>query len=101
MEQYQKVAYITLRQDNGSLLLNVPLLVRVADLQQSGLSNNQDQLMHRISEIMCRHYEQRLTDYFQNYVTLNPTTANTSACVPQAPRTVLACIVLPRHPVTL
>ena len=60
---YQKVTYIALRQNDGSLLINVPLFVRIADLQANG-SNNQEELMHRISEIMCRHYEQRLTDYF-------------------------------------
>lgn len=65
MEQhYQKVAYIALRQNDGSLLINVPLFVRVADLQPNGMSNDQEQLMHQISEIMHRHYEQRLTDYF-------------------------------------
>ena len=72
MQQYQKVAYIALRQDDGSLLLNVPLFVRVADLQQSGMRNNQEQLMHRISEIMCRHYEHRLTDYFSKLRNTKP-----------------------------
>ncbi len=62
--QFQKIAYIALRQNNGSLLINVPLFVHVADLQATSISDNQEQLMHRISEIMCRHYEQRLTDHF-------------------------------------
>ena len=63
-QHYQKVAYIALRQNDGSLLINVPLFVRVTDLQLNGMSNDQEQLMHRISEIMCCHYEQRLTDHF-------------------------------------
>ena len=63
-QHYQKVAYIALRQNNGSLLINVPLFIRVADLRLNGMSDDQEQLMHRINEIMCRHYEQRLTDHF-------------------------------------
>ncbi len=62
--QFQKIAYIILRQNNGSLLINVPLFVRVTDLQANGISDNHEQLMHRISELMCRHYEQRLTEHF-------------------------------------
>lgn len=63
-QQFQKITYIALRRNDGSLLINVPLFVRVADLQANGISDSQEQLLHRISEIMCRHYEQRLTDHF-------------------------------------
>ena len=63
-EFFQKVAYIGLRNTDGSLMLNVPLYVKVSELNKSGMTDTQEKVMHRISEIMIRRYEKQLSEYF-------------------------------------
>lgn len=63
-ELFQKVAYIGLRNTDGSLMLNVPLYVKVSELNKSGMTDTQEKVMHRISEIMIERYEKQLSEYF-------------------------------------
>lgn len=63
-ELFQKVAYIGLRNADGSLMLNVPLYVKVNELNKNGMTDAQEKIMHRISEIMIQRYEKQLSDYF-------------------------------------
>ncbi|MDR1092738.1 MAG: hypothetical protein LBL66_01155, partial [Clostridiales bacterium] len=62
-EHYQKVAYIGLRNPDGSMTLNVPLYVRVAEVNRNGMTDMQEELMHRISEIMIERYERQISEY--------------------------------------
>ena len=50
-EMYQKVAYIGLRNADGSYLTNVPLYVKVTELNINGLTDMQEELIHKISGI--------------------------------------------------
>jgi hypothetical protein len=63
-EFFQKVAYIGLRNTDGSLMLNVPLYVKVSELNKSGMTDTQEKVMRRISEIMIQRYEKQLSEYF-------------------------------------
>jgi hypothetical protein len=63
-EFYQKVAYIGLRNDDGSYMLNVPLYVKVAELNKNGMTDMQEELIHRISSIMLKHYEREISGFF-------------------------------------
>ncbi len=65
-ELYQKVAYIGLRKNDGSMLLNVPLYVKVSELNKSGMTETQEKVMSRISEIMIKRYEKQLSEYFSS-----------------------------------
>ena len=60
---YQKVAYIGLRNPDGSYLLNVPLYVRVSEVNRNGMTDQQEELIHRISEIMMRRYEKQIREH--------------------------------------
>lgn len=62
-ENYQKVAYIGLRKDDGSYLLNVPLYVKVSELNKNGLTDMQEELIHRIADIMMQRYQQQISEY--------------------------------------
>ncbi len=64
-EFYQKVAYIGLRNPDGSLLINVPLYVKVSEVNKNGMTDGQEEILHRISEVMIRRYEKQLSEYFQ------------------------------------
>ena len=61
---FQKVAYIGLRQPDGTMMLNVPLYVKVSELQKSGMTETQEKVIDRITEIMIKRYEKQLSEYF-------------------------------------
>ena len=48
-ELFQKVAYIGLRNADGSFMLNVPLYVKISELNKNGMTDAQEKIMHRIS----------------------------------------------------
>lgn len=47
-------------------MINVPLYVKVSELNKSGMTETQEKVMHRISEIMIKRYEKQLSEYFSN-----------------------------------
>ena len=61
---FQKVAYIGLLQPDGTMMLNVPLYVKVSELNKSGMTETQEKVISRISEIMIKRYEKQLSEYF-------------------------------------
>lgn len=61
-ETFQKVAYIGLRNEDGSYLMNVPLYVKVSEVNKNGLTQMQEDLVHKISEIMMKRYEQQINE---------------------------------------
>lgn len=65
-ELYQAVAYIALRQKDGSLMINVPLYVKVSEVNKNGMTETQESVMHRVSEIMIKRNQKQLSDYFAN-----------------------------------
>lgn len=65
-EFYQKVAYIGLRNTDGSYLLNVPLYVKVSEINKNGLTDMQEELIHRISDVMMRRYEKQIGEHIAN-----------------------------------
>jgi hypothetical protein len=62
-EFYQKVAYIGLRDTDGSYMLNVPLYVKVSEVNKNGMTDGQEAVMHRISEVMMRRYERQISEF--------------------------------------
>ena len=65
-EMYQKVAYIGLRNPDGSYLKNIPLYVKVTELNANGLTDTQEELIHRISSIMLQKYQQQFGEFINN-----------------------------------
>ncbi len=65
-ELYQAVAYIALRQKDGSLMINIPLYVKVSEMNKSGMTEAQESVMHRISAIMIKRNQKQLSEYFAN-----------------------------------
>ena len=64
-EVYQKVAYIGLRNDDGTYLINVPLYVKLSEVNKSGISEQQEELIHKISDIMMKRYEKQVGGYIE------------------------------------
>lgn len=65
-EYYQKVAYIGLRNPDGSYMLNVPLYVKVNEVNKYGVTDTQEELIHRISEVMIKRYDRQISEYIAN-----------------------------------
>ena len=63
-DTFQKVAYIGLRQPDGTMMINIPLYVKVSELQKSGMTDTQEKVISRITEIMIKRYEKQLSEYF-------------------------------------
>ena len=63
-ETFVKVAYIGLKQPDGAMMINVPLYVKVSELNKSGMTETQEKVISRISEIMIKRYEKQLSEYF-------------------------------------
>ncbi len=63
-DNFLKVAYIGLQKQDGSLMLNVPLYVKVSELNKSGMTDTQEKVISRITEIMIKRYEKQLSEYF-------------------------------------
>jgi len=61
---FLKVAYIGLKQPNGAMMINVPLYVKVSELNKSGMTDTQEKVISRITEIMIKRYEKQLSEYF-------------------------------------
>ena len=51
---YQTAAYIALRQKDGPPMINVPLYVKVSEVNKNGMTEAQESVMHRVSEIMIK-----------------------------------------------
>lgn len=65
-ESYQKVAYLGLRNPDGSYQTSVPLYVKVSDVNKKGMTDKEEEIMHRISSIMMRHYERQIAEHIAN-----------------------------------
>ena len=65
-ELYQAVAYVALRNKDGSPMINVPLYVKVSEINKSGMAEAQESVMHRISAIMIKRNDKQLFYYFAN-----------------------------------
>lgn len=63
-DTFQKVAYIGLKQPDGTMMINVPLYVKVSELNKSGMTDTQEKVISRITEIMIKRYEKQLSEYF-------------------------------------
>ena len=61
---FLKVAYIGLKQPDGAMMINVPLYVKVSELNKSGMTDTQEKVISRITEIMIKRYEKQLSEYF-------------------------------------
>lgn len=63
---FQKIAYIGLRNEDGSYMLNVPLYVKLSEVTINGIGISQEKLIHKVSEIMIHQYENRISSYIKD-----------------------------------
>ena len=61
-EQYQKVAYIGLRKKDGSYAVNIPLYVKLDEVDKKDMDESREEIIHKVAEIMMRRYEKQLVE---------------------------------------
>lgn len=65
-ERYQMVACIGLRKSESDEMVTVPLYVKVRAEEGRPLPEEQQEMLHRVSESMIHRYEQQLADFIKN-----------------------------------
>lgn len=61
-EQYQKVAYIGLRRKDGSYAANIPLYVKLDEVDKKEMDESREEIIHKVTEIMMRRYKKQLAE---------------------------------------
>lgn len=64
-ETYQKVAYIGLRKEDGSVLIGVPLYIKLKDVQGKATLKSQDEIISCITEEMMKRYQQQFGEFIE------------------------------------
>lgn len=64
-ETYQKVAYIGLRKEDGSVLIGVPLYIKLKDVEGKTTLKSQDEIINAISLEMMNRYQQQFGEFIQ------------------------------------
>jgi len=64
-DNLQLVAYIGLNTADEKKLISVPLYVKVNELNKHCITNEQEALIHEISQTMQRRYEKQISEFFQ------------------------------------
>ena len=61
-EQYQKVAYIGLRNKKGEYTANIPLYVNLDEVDKKEMDESREEIIHKVTEVMMRRYEKQLAE---------------------------------------
>lgn len=61
-EQYQKVAYIGLRKKDGSYAVNIPLYVKLDEVNAKDMEASREEIIRKVTEVMMRRYEKQLAE---------------------------------------
>ena len=64
-EIYQKVAYIGLRKEDGSVLIGIPLYIKLKDVQGKTTLKSQEEIISFITEEMMKRYQQQFGEFIQ------------------------------------
>ena len=59
-ENYIEVGIYAMRNADDSLLVDVPVYVRVAELRKSGLAAEEENLVHKISAVLMGQHNKKI-----------------------------------------
>ena len=62
LKYLQKVAYIGLRKKDGSYAVNIPLYVKLDEVDKKDMDESREEIIHKVTEIMMRRYEKQLAE---------------------------------------
>ena len=61
-EEYQKVAYIGLRNNKGAYTANIPLYVKLDEVNSIDMEASREEIIRKVAEVMMRRYEKQLAE---------------------------------------
>ena len=61
-EQYQKVAYIGLRNKKGEYTASIPLYVKLDEVNSIDMEASREEIIRKVTEVMMRRYEKQLAE---------------------------------------
>ena len=61
-DQYQKVAYIGLRNKKGEYTANIPLYVKLDEVNSKDIAASREEVIRKVTEVMMRRYERQLAE---------------------------------------
>ncbi|MDD7092789.1 MAG: hypothetical protein SOX04_07115 [Eubacteriales bacterium] len=61
-DQYQKVAYIGLRNKKGEYTANIPLYVKLDEVNSKDIEASREEVIRKVTEVMMRRYERQLAE---------------------------------------
>ena len=64
-EVYKKVAYIGLRGEDGSVVLGVPLYIKLKDVQKNYLFKSEKEIINNITEEMMKCYQFQFGEFIK------------------------------------
>ena len=62
-EKYQIVGFVGLRNNDGKYESTIPLYAKIDNFNEDGISDEQEEVMHRVSSIIMKHYGSRLMEF--------------------------------------
>lgn len=62
---YKKVAYIGLRGEDGSVVLGVPLYIKLKDVQKDFLFKSEKEKINNITEEMMKRYQVQFGEFIK------------------------------------
>ena len=62
LKYLQKVAYIGLRNKKGEYTANIPLYVKLDEVDKKDIDESREEIIHKVTEIMMRRYEKQLAE---------------------------------------
>ena len=61
-ENYQKVAYIGLRNKKGEFTVNIPLYVNLDEVNSKDMEASREEIIHKVTQVMMQRYEKQLAE---------------------------------------
>ena len=56
---------VGLKNESGTYISNIPLYVKLSEIQGDGLENSQNEIIRRISEIFIQGHQSEFSDYIK------------------------------------
>ena len=65
-EKYQLIACVGLRKEKSSENVTVPVYIKLSDSDESAVSEQKEELMHKVSEALMQRYERQIAEIINN-----------------------------------
>lgn len=65
-EKYQLIACVGLRKGKSSEIVTVPVYIKLSDSGEKEVTEQREELMHKVSEALMQRYERQIAEIINN-----------------------------------